>query len=219
MEELPSDKKPPLTDDDQALLEKMRRTRDERMQRYAEEGRPRVLAPDSPIFKKWENDELLSGARTAGGPATEDNVADEIAHFLEVLGSDDERTRVRALHAMSRRPLRDERILAACEKLLDDRTITVFGIPYSFGEVRWVAADAVAAVRGVLGRTGDVVIEDVFAPVPSGRVGQLARDAAVMQSTRVGIDGEMETLERIAAAGRLPRRRIQRSPFVPDADA
>lgn len=216
--------KAPLTDDDRELAAKWRADREKRMQKQATEGRPpRKLPPDSPIFKKWDSDPFPGGLDSDAAPPGASSGSDtaarddrpEIEFFLERLTNGDARDRVLALNALAGRPRADERLLAACERLLDDRAITVLGIPYEFGEVRWVAADAVASMRGLMGRTDAVVVEDVFAPVSARNVEQLAIEAGVAPSTRGGIEGDIETLERAAAAGKLPRRRIKREPLVP----
>jgi hypothetical protein len=94
--------------------------------------------------------------------------------------------------------------------LLDDRTIALMSIPYSFGEVRWCAADAVASLRGVLGISEPVVITDIFAPVSGGKAMGLLKAAGV--ESKGGIDGTIEALEILAKMDRLPRRKITRAP-------
>jgi ADP-ribosyl-[dinitrogen reductase] hydrolase len=150
----------------------------------------------------------LPTAQAAG----RDEPVDDITSSIADLESGDARVRAVALNAVSARPHPDVRLLAACERLLADRAITIVSLPYSFAEVRWLAAEAVAAVRGALGSSESVVIEDVFAPVTASNVEVLAREAGVERSRTGGVDGTIETLECIAAVGKLPRRRIVRQP-------
>lgn len=106
-------------------------------------------------------------------------------------------------------PCADERVLEACERALEDRAMVLLTIPYSYGEVRWVAADAVVAVRAALGRPAPVVLEDAFAPVTS--VGPLAAAAGIeMEKGATGVEAAVRTLEKLAAMGKLERRRIKR---------
>ena len=134
---------------------------------------------------------------------------DEVELLIQELQGNP-RDRVLALQSLSRRPLSDLRLLAICELLLDDRTIALISIPYSFGEVRWCAADAVASLRGVLNISEPVVISDIFAPVSGGKAMGLLKAAGV--ESKGGIDGTIEALETLAKMDRLPRRKITRTP-------
>jgi hypothetical protein len=193
-----------LTAEDRAVLEQMLANRAKRMQQSAQDRGKKPLPADSPMMKRWESEEFLVGSSDDG--------ADDITFHAKQLAAADPESRVYSLKALAGTPIADDRLLRACEQLLDDRTITLLGIPYSYGEVRWVAADAVAAMRGAIGRKEPVVIDDVFAPVDGTRVGQLAEQAGIESSRTGGTRGAIETLERIAAAGKLPRRRIVRDP-------
>jgi hypothetical protein len=94
--------------------------------------------------------------------------------------------------------------------LLNDKTMALISLPYSFGEIRWCAADAVASLRRVLNITEPVVIQGIFAPVSTARVVELARAAELQPGS--GVDGMIETLEILAEMDRLPRRKITRTP-------
>ena len=140
---------------------------------------------------------------------TEDTELSEVECKIKSLqGSPQER--VSALRGFSIAPLPDRRLLTLCEALLEDRTITLLGIPFTFGEIRWCAADAVASLRGVLGISEPVVIPDVFAPVSGGKAMGLLKAAGV--ESKGGIDGTIEALETLAKMDRLPRRKITRAP-------
>lgn len=140
---------------------------------------------------------------------TEPAEQSEIELFIEHLRGSP-RERVLALQALSRTPVPDRRLLAICESLLDDKTMALISLPYSFGEVRWCAADAVASLRRVLNISEPVVMPDVFAPVSMDKAIQLVKDAGVKKEG--GVDGTIEALEVLAKMGRLPRRRITRTP-------
>lgn len=103
---------------------------------------------------------------------------DEVRQFIQALHGD-ARDRVLTLQSLSHTPRPDERLLAACESLLEDRTIALMSIPYSFGEFRWCAADAVAALRGALGILDPVAVSDVFAPVSMDKALRMVRLAGI----------------------------------------
>lgn len=201
---------PKLTDEDREVLERMLANREKARARYAEQGPPTPLPDDSPIQKKWRDDPFLASSLSATTEVEPNDVAWQLAELQSV----DPESRTYILRAIAANPLADEQILAACERLLDDRTIALLSIPYSFGEIRWLAAIAVATLRGVLGRTENVVIDDAFEPVTSAEA--LAKDAGITPSAVGGPKGTIETLERLAAVNRLPRRRIVREPIIPE---
>lgn len=136
---------------------------------------------------------------------------EQIEYLLGRLASDDPRKRANTLRGIVAEPLADARVLAACEKLLDDRTITLLSIPYQFGEIRWVAAGAVAAVRGALGMKEPVVVTGVFPPCSTDAVEKLVREAGLPDNYS-GIEGVLDALHKLAAMDRLPRRTITREP-------
>lgn len=102
------------------------------------------------------------------------------------------------------------RLLALCEALLEDRTIALLSLPFSYGEIRWLAADAVASLRRVLNISVPVVIPDVFGPVSGAKAEELLKAAGL--ESKGGIDGVIEALESLAKMDRLPRRKITRTP-------
>ena len=135
-----------------------------------------------------------------------------VEHKLQWLqGTPQQRTT--ALNGLTAAPIPDPRLLARCEELLEDRTIALQGVPFTFGEVRWVAATAVAALRGVLNISVPVVILDAFPAVSGGKAIQLIREAGVEKAS--GPDGTIAALEVLAKIDRLPRRTITRWPGEP----
>jgi HEAT repeat protein len=135
---------------------------------------------------------------------------DNVEYLLKRLASEDPRVRANTLNGIAANPTADRRLLAIAERLLDDRTICILSLPYKFGEVRWIAADAVAAVRAALSIDTPVVVDDVFAPVSTEEASKLAADAG-LPTPMGGVEGVIQTLENLASMGRLPRRRITRS--------
>lgn len=133
----------------------------------------------------------------------------DVHYQLSRLASEEPRVRARMLAGIAENPLPDQRVLAACERLLDDRTLTVLGLPYRFGEVRWLAADAVAAIRARLAIAEPVTVEDVLPPCSTDDVTRMAAAAGLPTDMR-GVDGVLQTLRALDAMHRLPRRTISR---------
>jgi hypothetical protein len=133
---------------------------------------------------------------------------EDVTFWLGQLGSTDARARVRSLHAIAEKPVADPRLLAACEKLLADREVCLIQIPYRFGEVRVVAADAVSALRGKLGIPEPVIVADGFMPLTTDDVARLARAAGLPM--QAAVDGTIATLRELVAHGRVPTRTITR---------
>jgi hypothetical protein len=192
---------PKLTDEDQAAVDQMLANREKARERYAEQGGPKSLPADSPIHKKWASDPFP-------GSAADDE--DELAWQFSELQSPDARSRAYILRTIAANPVANEQLLIAAERLLDDRTITLLDIPERFGEVRWLAADAVAALRGALGRSDAVTLEDTFEPIED--VERLAREAGIDPSRSEGLAGRIETLLQMAVAKKLARVVITRAP-------
>lgn len=136
---------------------------------------------------------------------------EDVQALLSRLSSDDPKRRANALRGLAEAPLADRRILAAAEALLHDETLTLLSIPYVFGEVRWHAAAAVAALRGALQMSEVVRIPDVPVPLTTDKIGALAR-AAGLAPGRGGIEGVLETMARLRQLGLVPRRTLVRRP-------
>lgn len=139
------------------------------------------------------------------------SIEPDVPWILSLLESPQVKDRVYALRSLSEAPLADDKILTASEKLLTDETLAMLSIPYSFGEVRWLAAAAVAAMRRVLQRSDEVYLVDVPIPVTADKLGQLAREAG-LRRTSGGVEGSLELLHRLRAMGGVPRRDLVRAP-------
>jgi hypothetical protein len=135
----------------------------------------------------------------------------DVQRLLADLESPQPEDRVYALRCLAGLPLADARILSAAESLLTDETLTVLSIPYTFGEVRWVAAAAVASLRGALNRSDDVRLTDVPIPLTPDTLGALA-EAVGLTDMRGGIEGSLDAVARLRTLGQLPRRNLVRIP-------
>jgi hypothetical protein len=135
------------------------------------------------------------------------SIAERFDFLVEKLSSERPRDRVYALRAIDMQPIADRRLLAAVERLLDDQTIAQLGIPYSFGEVRLLAARAVAALRWTLGINETVRLEGVIGPYSGNEAARLTQAAGVT-SDKSGVDGQLDKLRQLQAMDKLPRRNI-----------
>jgi hypothetical protein len=144
---------------------------------------------------------------------TEDTEQSDLEHYRQYLHGTP-RQRGLALQGLSRTPLPSRELLAICETLLEDRTIALLSIPYSFGEIRWCAADAVASLRGVLKIPDPVVISNVFAPVSMDKALRLVKEVGIEKEG--GLEGTIDALEVLAKMDCLPRRKITRIPEMPE---
>jgi hypothetical protein len=134
--------------------------------------------------------------------------AEDQRYVLEQLRSNDAATRARMLRVIAAQPSPDHELLKACERLLEDTEVCLLTIPYSFGEVRWAAADAVAELRGALGMQEPVLLSNTFTPCKTDDVARLARAASI--PIKGGVDGVLETLRELVATDHVPRCTITR---------
>jgi hypothetical protein len=105
------------------------------------------------------------------------NSEENVRALLEQLASAEPRRRANALRALAEAPVAEQRLLSAAESMLADESLTILSIPYLFGEVRWHAAAAVAALRGALQVREHVHLLDVPGPLTTDKIDQLATQA------------------------------------------
>jgi len=136
---------------------------------------------------------------------------DEVKFFLTWLSSADVQERATALRSQANRPLADQRLLASAEDLLNDTTLCRLEIPLLYGEIRWRAAQAVAALRAALGNVEPVELRNVMVPLSANKACQLAEQHGAT-SAQAGNDGVLECLEQLRERGLLPRRDVVEDP-------
>jgi hypothetical protein len=93
------------------------------------------------------------------------------------LTGDDARAKAGALKILMEPPIGDPRQLHYIEPLIDDRTPCIICIPYHYAEVRWMAAQALAAVRQACGIQERVRVEGVVLPLSNAELWAAAREA------------------------------------------
>ena len=85
------------------------------------------------------------------------------------------------------KPIGDMRLLPYFEAYLEDRRPCILGAPTEYGEVRWLAAEALAAERQELGIGEYVMLKGAVRPLGIVELYRLAQSA--------GIDTSLEPLE------------------------
>jgi hypothetical protein len=107
--------------------------------------------------------------REAGGlqstaeerPGVVEATSEDIAFYVRVLSGDDQQQRALALRELALRPTGDAAVREAVERLLADDTPCVLQIPYRFGELRLLAAGALAAERAAIGDRATLVVHTI----------------------------------------------------------
>jgi hypothetical protein len=94
------------------------------------------------------------------------DLPEELANLL----SEDPKKRCYLLRRLSHRPSGDPRVLPYLERLLEDRAPCLFSIPYEYGEVRYRAAEALAAERQAQGISEPVRVRSVVVPLTANRL-------------------------------------------------
>lgn len=125
----------------------------------------------------------------------------EFTELLEDMYSDELSLRVAAVRNLWRYPTADPRILPYLEELLHDTTPCLLGIPYIFGEIRWLAAKALAAERAALGINEPVCVT-VVKPADTMDIMRAADKANF--DLQGGVDGLIEDLGRLHQMGYMP---------------
>lgn len=116
------------------------------------------------------------------------------------LDSADLGTRVNALRTILDGPTGDPGVVATLEAMLDDRRIAALTIPYRFGEIRVLAAAALAAERASVGDPRPVRLEDRPALLGTDQLWTLAEEHGIETAGR----SEPEVYAALREDGALP---------------
>ena len=126
----------------------------------------------------------------------------EFTELVEDLTGDNFSLRVATLQVLWEEPSGDKRILPHLERFLHDKTPCLLGVPYIFGEIRWLAAQALAAEREVQGMTEPVYLQNIVKPIYTEGI-SLAEKAAGVEF-KWGVEGVLENLAILRDMGYLP---------------
>lgn len=127
---------------------------------------------------------------------------DEFHEMIEDLHSQEISMRVAALKNLRRHPSEDLRVLPYLEALLDDTTPCIVMLPYRFGEIRWLAAYALAAERAALGIKEPVRLQGVVQPLSTDEYEAIHR--AVGIEVKGGVEGVLKGMHTLREMGQLP---------------
>jgi hypothetical protein len=162
---------------------------------------PSRSAPEEPK-------QMLESPTSPSIAATEDDISAYLGWLTH--GSLDDR--VFALQELIRRPTGNPKIREALDPLLNDLSPCVFQIPYRFGELRYLAARALAAERSFAGDRRKVRLR-CAAPLT---VDELARAAGIAQISGAhsgnAIENQLGLFAELRAGGLLPEMDLE---FVP----
>ncbi|HEY9674064.1 MAG TPA: hypothetical protein V6D11_21680 [Waterburya sp.] len=136
----------------------------------------------------------------------------EFQELVEALHSKQLSIRVATLKTLQKHPSSDERVLQHIEALLNDKTPCVLMLPYRFGEIRWLAAQALAAERASLGNEEPVRLQNVVRPLDTEEFVGLREKAGV--KSRGGVDGVLEALATLREMGQLPLYDLELLPKI-----
>lgn len=126
----------------------------------------------------------------------------ELQELVDDLHSQDLSLRVAALKDLWQYPSQDARVLPYLEALLEDKTFCIVILPYQYGEIRWLAAHALAAERSVLGIQEPVKLVDVIRPLDTQEFVAISQSGGVEYSG--GVEGVLATLAILRSRNRLP---------------
>jgi len=127
---------------------------------------------------------------------------EDFAGLVQNLTSHDQELRVIALENLWQFPSGDVRVIPYIKALLSDKTLCLLGIPYIFGEVRWLAAKALVAELQMQGIPEGVQLQNVVQPLTMKEYAQARRTAQI--ALKGGLSGVVENLVVLREKGYLP---------------
>ena len=113
--------------------------------------------------------------------------SEDFSEFVQDMIGDDVSLRADGLQVLWESPSADERVLPYLSRLLYDKSPCLLSIPYLFGEIRWLAAHALAAERAALGIQKPVCLPQVVKPLETGDIVRAEYAAGI--EPRGGVDG------------------------------
>ncbi|WP_164928962.1 hypothetical protein [Gloeobacter violaceus] len=141
----------------------------------------------------------------------------DLNSLIQALQSSDDNRAATALTVLIERPTADVRLLPHLEALLTRHSACVIARPFIFGELRLLAARALAEERGAAGILEPVQIEDAAQPLRTTEIELLGKEAGL--KTRGGVAGILDAYNQLNALGKLPRKAVNYDPQVLARDA
>ena len=128
--------------------------------------------------------------------------SEEFPEIIEDLTGDDTAMKSALLKVLWERPSADARILPYLSRLLYDKSPCLLSIPSLFGEIRWLAAHALAAERAALGIQKPVCLRQIVQPLETGDIVRAEYAAGI--EARGGVDGLLHNFGILNDMGYLP---------------
>jgi hypothetical protein len=130
-----------------------------------------------------------------------------IEALLEALKSDETRVVQNALKHIRLKPTGDSHIQAAIESLLSDKRITIVEIKptVTFGELAYLAGDALTFEYAKGGKEENVVIQNTILPLGASEVHKIASDEEFKEATGTFNDKIMNLLVILDKKGKIKR--------------
>lgn len=136
---------------------------------------------------------------------------DEDTRFLlSTLSTGSTEERGLTLRGLATRPSRNPRVVAAIAALLGDRSACLLGIPLRYGELRLLAAEALAAERRAAGDHGGVEVTCIL-PQTAGDLMREMDRLGLPWPKGDPVDASIAALEQLQARGALPERSVRLS--------
>ena len=88
-----------------------------------------------------------------------------------------------ALYAIAATEAPGSDLLSAVESLLDERAIVQMYVPYRYGQLRYIAADALAQLRARVGDMRPIHLAELPVPLNVDRMGQIRSAAGLVMYT------------------------------------
>ncbi|MGB0386575.1 MAG: hypothetical protein ACPGWR_17335 [Ardenticatenaceae bacterium] len=140
----------------------------------------------------------------------------ELSEVVEDLTSSDASFRCVMLRVLWESPAADKRILPYLERLLHDKSACLLAIPYCFGEIRWLAAQALGAERAALGILEPVRLQNAVKPLSTADVVTAEYEAGI--DGRGGVEGVLESFAILNEMGYLPRYDLELSYWIDEEE-
>jgi hypothetical protein len=132
---------------------------------------------------------------------------DDIDEILAMLADPDPRGRVLMLQVLASSPTGSSRLLPRLELLTSDTEVTVLGLPFMFGEVRWAAAHALAAERKIQEVAEPVALTGIAIPLGSDSIARIAETHDVRRTG--GIEGLIAAYTALRDQHRVPTTKLE----------
>ncbi|WP_162240343.1 hypothetical protein [Nocardia arizonensis] len=105
---------------------------------------------------------------------------DNFEYVAKTLQDEDEEERLSTLWTLVHLPLSDERIVPYLQEAMNDTAVAILELPYVYGELRWLAAQALFREYCALGINATVELRGVPKPLDSSEMGEFLRDDSLL---------------------------------------